>query len=333
MKFLSHSNGLHTVEKEKLSKTTIAKRCLMLFLAIIAFGFVVQFITNMVDNSTLQSSFKYGNIDGKKMEYRLKSQGSYTVVFDGEIGANLYQWEAICNTLDSEGKVGTFTYNRSGYGFNDGNNLSIEDQAKALKKLLKKAGASEPYILVGEEYGSLVLTNFAKLYPDSVAGVVLIEPIKESDLVLEENIKLLRRSFYRSKFEAFGCNFSLTSLLDKMNLTMKNTSFIENLGEEELNEFEKFENKSNYKSAVSNEIKNLYYNVSSVQEEGLLNDIPLYIISEDENNELSKLGNEKTTVVYKKENMEKSFSMVEPDIVITGINNVVKQADKKNKNK
>lgn len=332
MKFLSHSNGLHTVDKEKLSKIEIVKRCFIVLFAIIALGFTIQFVTKIIDNSTLTSNFKFGRIDGNKMEYRLKGQGSYTVILDGDIGATLYEWEKVCDKLDSESKVSTFTYNRTGYGFNDGGAyLTPEEQAKALKALLKKSGASEPYILVGEQYGSLVLTNFAALYPDSVAGMVLINPIEESTLTTDENSKLLKNAYFRSKFEEIGSSFSLTSLLSKMNLTLENTSFKSNLSADELVEFERFENKKNYKSAVANEIKNLYYNVSDSQREGLLGNKPLYIITDDENISLKNLGSEKNTTVHTIQDISDSFSMVDPDSVVVGINNVIRIAQKNNK--
>ena len=70
-----------------------------------------------------------------------------------------------------------------------------------MKTLLKKAGASEPYILVGEEYGSLVTTNFISLYPNSVAGVVLVNPISEEKIKTNEFKESIKSEYYRSKFE------------------------------------------------------------------------------------------------------------------------------------
>lgn len=328
MKFLSHSNGIHTVQKDKISKMKIFKNCLSFLALLIIVGFISQIITNMIDDSRLKSQFKYVRLDGKKLEYKLKTAGDYTVIFDGALGTNMYEWDGVCKTLE-ENKVSTFIYNRGGYGFNDGTDAKTpEDQAKDLKLLLRKAGAPEPYILVGEEYGSLVTTNFAKLYPDSVAGVVLVNPISEEKMRTKEFKDSIKFDYYRSQFEAIGSNFSLTTLLNKMGLTMENTTFKEHLSGEELEEFDSLENKKNYRQAVSNELGNLYKGASNSQTDGLLGNKPLYLITNDEKDPIQKIGNSATTTVYKEEVNGSPLSQLDPDAIVNGVNSVIKDAKK-----
>ena len=312
MKLLSHSNGLYKLDKEKVSKIKILKRCAIFLVGLLAIGFLIQSIGNLIDNSKLKSRFIYVRLDGKKIEYKLKGSGEYTIIFDGSIGTNLYEWDKVSKILEEEDKVSTFVYNRRGYGFNDGGaRLSPEEQAKQLKLLLRKAGAAEPYILVGEEYGSLISTNFANLYPESVAGVVLVNPINESDLFQKETNKQILIPYLRSQIEYAGSNVSLTSLLDKMNLT-----------------FNSFKNRKNYTEAVKNEIENLYKNTSNSQSDGLLSKKPLYIISNNESEPLMKLGNSEISTLYVETVEEEPFAVVDPDSVVNGINTVIKQAKK-----
>lgn len=334
MKLLSHSNSLHTVEKEKINKVKIIKRIVIFILVLFAAGFIIQAVNKTIDNQKYKSRFKYGIVDGNKLEYQIKGSGEYTVVFDGNIGMNLYQWDEVYKTVEEQSSVSVFRYNRSGYGFNDlKSDMTPEEQAKALKSLLKKAGASGPYILVGEEYGSLVMTNFAKLYPDSVAGVVLINPINESKLSDMDISKTIRNIYYRSRIEAVGSNFSLTSLMDKMELTIENTYFEENLDENEKEEFDCFKNKKTYRGAMSNELNNLYKRASDSQTEGLLTNKPLYIITDNADTTLANMGEEgKTTVYVDQTSGESPYSMSNSDKVVTGINNVLKQARKLSKN-
>lgn len=328
MKLLSHSNGIHKVEKDKASKRKILKKCVLFFVGLFIFGFLIQIITDFVDNTRLKSRFKYVRIDGKKMEYKLKTGGDYTVVFDGSIGTNMYEWDEVCKSLEDK-KISTFIYNRRGYGFNDGgDNKTPEDQAKDLKLLLRKVGAPEPYILVGEEYGSLVTTNFINLYPDSVAGVVLINPVSEENIETKEFKDSIKTKYYRSKFETFGTNFSLTSLLSKMRLTMEDDTFKEHLTQSELDEFNSFKNKKNYKEAVSNELGNLYKGESNSQTDGLLGNKPLYLITDNEDDPIKKIGDSTTTTIYE-EGMENSpLSVVDPNTIINGVNSVLKDAKK-----
>ena len=329
MKLLSHSNGLYKLDKEKISKMKILKRCAIFLIVLLGIGFLIQSINNLIDNSKFKSHFKYIRLDGKKIEYKLKGSGDYTIVFDGSIGTSLYEWDKVCKILAEEDSVSTFIYNRRGYGFNDGGSrLTPEDQAKQLKLLLRKAGAAEPYILVGEEYGSLISTNFAKLYPDSVAGVVLVNPISEESLSKKENRKNIRIPYLRSQVEYAGSTVSLTSLLDKINLTLENETFINSMNESELEEFNSFKNRKNYREAIRNEIENLYKNTSHSQTEGLLSNKPLYIISNSDSEPLVRLGNSNITTLYVESVEENPFSVVDPESVVNGINTVIKQAKK-----
>ena len=331
MKLLSHSNGIHKVDKDKVSKRRVLKNCIIFIVGLLILGFAIQMITNAFDNERLKSRFKYIRIDGSKMEYKLKKSGDYTVILDGAIGANMYEWDTVCRELEQT-KTSTFIYNRRGYGFNDGGEIRTpEEQAKDLKALLKKAGASEPYILVGEEYGSLVTTNFVSLYPDSVAGVVLVNPISEEKIKTNEFKESIKSEYYRSKFEKIGTNFSLTSLLSKMGLTMENNIFKEHLTESELAEFNSFKNNKKYKESVSNELKNLYKGVSNSQIDGLLSNKPLYLITDNEEDPIKKIGNAAFTTVYKEEINGSPFSLLDPNTIVNGVNSVLKDAKKTSK--
>ena len=328
MKLLSHSNGIHKVDKDKASKRKIFKNCIIFVVGLLIFGFAIQMITNIFDNARLKSRFKYIRIDGNKMEYKLKTGGDYNVVFVGSIGTNMYEWRTVCRELE-ETKVSTFIYNRRGYGFNDGGETRTpEEQAKDLKTLLKKAGAYEPYILVGEEYGSLVTTNFVSLYPDSVAGVVLVNPISEEKIETNEFKESIKSEYYRSEFEKIGTNFSLTSLLSEMGLTMENNIFKEHLTQSELSEFNSFKNNKQYKEAVSNELKNLYKNVSHSQVDGLLSNKPLYLITDNEEDPIKKIGDASVTTVYKEEIDGSPFSLLDSNTIVNGVNSVLKDAKK-----
>ena len=47
-----------------------------------------------------------------------------------------------------------------------------------LHQTADRAGLKPPFILVGHSFGGLVMRRYALLYPDEVAGVVLIDPMR-----------------------------------------------------------------------------------------------------------------------------------------------------------
>lgn len=335
MNLLSHSNGIYKLQKEKINIFVLIKRIIAVILIIIMSGFIIQKTVDIIDETGMKSKFKYVRIDGKKLEYKVKGSGDYTVIMDGNIGNTMFQWDNVSKLLEDDNNVQIFVYNRRGYGFNDGGSARTpKEQAEDLKAVLKKTGVNGPYILVGEEYGSLVMTNFANEYPDLVAGMVLIDPISENSLSDKTIKKEIRGKYYRSKIESLGANFMFTSIIDKMGLALENEYFENNISESKLEEFNKFKNKKNYRQAVSNELSNLYNGSSSgSQKDGMLENKSLYVISQNENDELIKIGDSEYTKIYTHKKTGNVFSMADPEAVVNGINIVLKDVKKINKQK
>ncbi|MGL5378698.1 alpha/beta fold hydrolase [Clostridium sp.] len=330
MKLLPHSNGVYKVNmRKKLSNKDIAKRILIFLGILLLIGFLYQRVSNFIAKETLKARVDYTRVDDKRLDYIVKGEGKYTVIFDGNIGGNLNQWSEICDELINEyDDITTFVYNRRGYGFSDGGSVRTPDQqAKDLKILLRKAGISGPYILVGEEYGSLVLTSFAEQFKDIVSGVVLIDPIIASNIKTEEYKSENRIELLRRKIEKIGASIGLTTLLDKLDLDAEIGDFEDNLNENATEEFKVHRTKSNYTSAVYNELKVLRDGSINDQVNGMLSGIPYYLIEKDGQESLEGLGDQELTKIYKTSKQGDFISLTEKDAIITGIRTVVKQAN------
>ncbi|MGL5085361.1 MAG: alpha/beta fold hydrolase, partial [Clostridium sp.] len=301
MKLLPNSNGLYKVNmKRKLKPIEIVKYTCVVIMSLILVGFIYQKGSNFVARETLKPKVDYTRINENRLDYILKGQGKYTIVFDGSLGGNLNQWTNITKEIaKGDDEVSTFVYNRRGYGFSDsGSLITPEEQAKDLKILLRKAGAPEPYILVGEEYGSLVLENYAKLYPETVAGAVIINPIIEEEIKSEEYIKANRFNKIRRKIENIGSHIGVTSLIDTLNIDVKLDGFEEKLTESQLEEFKSQRRRSNYTSAVYNELSYLMSGESNIQQDRIFSGKPYYLIAKDGQESLVKLGDEGLTKIH-----------------------------------
>lgn len=327
MNFLPYSNGIHPVNmKIKKSPKQKFKLIVIILIALITIGFVVQSISNFLDKERLKKRVNYTTVNDVRMDYRIKGEGSYTIVFDGALGANLEEWTPIVNELIENDDVRTFVYNRYGYGYSGlAGEKTPEEQAQDLKILLRKAGLSGKFILVGEEYGSLVLTSFAEQFPDSVSGVVLVDPINENEIKTEEYRKSNRISKIRRSIEKLGSNFALTLLLDKLNLDVNLTDLENGLLEDNLDEFLTLRTKKEYTTAVNNELNNLIKGNSDSQQEGMFSDIPYFLLTRYENDPLLSLGIEDLTMSHVTTNEQEFLPLNDKENVIGAIRQIIKK--------
>lgn len=331
MNLIPESNGFKRINmKRKISNVGWLKGIFALIVGIFIFGIVFQLITYFIGNGKLRPSLSYTKVNGNKIEYEVKGSGDYTVVFDGAIGTNLHQWDKISETIREELNVKTFVYNRKGYGFSDiATSRTTREQAMDLKILLRKVGVSGNLILVGEEYGSLIMTNFAKEYPDSVSAMVLINPYSEEKIKSKEYKEKIKKKYNKSKIEAKGTYFGLTMLLDKLDKDITIEKFEKNLSEEAKKEFDIQKNRTSYRKAIESEIENLYNYNDISQEEGLLVEKPLYIIANnDDSKSLNKLGDGEFITVYETNISGDLISASDSESIVNALTKVLKERKK-----
>jgi pimeloyl-ACP methyl ester carboxylesterase len=122
-----------------------------------------------------------GRVDanGRRLRMRVEGRGSPAVVFEIGLGGPLEVWDLVQPDLARHTTV--VTYDR--IGARDVKQvLTGVDIAHELHTALQKAGVKPPYVLVGQSFGGVYNRIFAGLYPDDVAGMVLLDPTQEEFL-------------------------------------------------------------------------------------------------------------------------------------------------------
>jgi len=147
--------------------------------ALFAAGFLYQLIGTHRDRARFSGAGRLVKIGPKSQLYLVeKGSGGPTVLFESGISATNLNWAHIQERVSRFTR--TASYDRCGLGWSSPSrtartpgNIVIE-----LHDMLQCAGIKPPYILVGHSFGGLVMRRFAQLYPEDVAGVVLVDPMR-----------------------------------------------------------------------------------------------------------------------------------------------------------
>ncbi|MCD6050436.1 MAG: haloalkane dehalogenase [Verrucomicrobia bacterium] len=121
-------------------------------------------------------------VKGANLRAKVSGGGEPVIVFEAGAGGPLESWIKVQPAVSVFAR--TFSYDRAGNGLStksssprEGRNIAAE-----LHAALEKAGLLPPYILVGHSLGGPYIRVFAGLYPNEIAGLVLVDPTQE-DLI------------------------------------------------------------------------------------------------------------------------------------------------------
>ena len=115
------------------------------------------------------------DIGGRSLNIFCSGEGGPTVVFESGVGLSGYSWVFV------QREVAKFTracwYDRAGYAWSDPGPYPRDSIAVShdLHRLLQAAGVAGPYVLVGHSLGGFHVRVYNRLYPEEVAGVVLVD--------------------------------------------------------------------------------------------------------------------------------------------------------------
>ena len=158
------------------------KSFLFLVVAALVTGIVYEQIGRRRDRARFPQIGRSVDIGGRILNIFCSGAGAPPVIFEsGGPGPGL-EWEAF------QPEAAKFTqacwYDRAGEGWSDPGPFPRTSNtiAKDLHELLKRAGVPAPYVFAGASFGGLNSRVYGGLYPNEVAGMVLIDSAHEDEL-------------------------------------------------------------------------------------------------------------------------------------------------------
>lgn len=158
----------------------IISAALLLILALLA----AAVIFGQVKQRTLRAAFpapgQLVDVGGYKLHLHCQGVGSPTILLEAGQGESSLTWATLQPELAKSTRV--CAYDRAGYGWSERSPLprTVSNMVDELHTLLERAEIAGPYLLVGHSVGGLNVRLFAQRYPQTVAGMVLVDPSHEA---------------------------------------------------------------------------------------------------------------------------------------------------------
>ena len=149
---------------------------LIVFLLVLSLtGMIYQTAATEADKKNFPPPGNLIDVGAFKMHIDCVGEGSPTVILEALSGGFSSYWAWVQPEVAKQVRV--CVYDRAGFGWSesDAEPESPERTARNLHTLLTNAGIDGPYVLVGHSKGGLYERQYAEMYPQEVAGLVLLD--------------------------------------------------------------------------------------------------------------------------------------------------------------
>jgi pimeloyl-ACP methyl ester carboxylesterase len=140
-------------------------------------GTVPQAADRLADYARPHERIEIGG--GRRLNLYCMGSGERTVLFDAGGSDWSVVWALVQPAVANRARA--CAYDRAGLGYSDPSAAPRSPAAivEDLHALVRAAGLRTPLILVGHSLGGFNVKLYAALYPDDVAGLVLVDPAEE----------------------------------------------------------------------------------------------------------------------------------------------------------
>ena len=151
---------------------------LILLILLLLVGFVYQQVATFMDRRNTSFPGQMVNVNGYQLYMKAMGEANICppVILANGGGGIVPQWGWIQPEIAQFTKV--VAYDRPATGLSEGPSEELDalGSVEALHEALETLEIEGPYVLVGHSMGGLMMRVFAKLYPEDVAGIVLVDP-------------------------------------------------------------------------------------------------------------------------------------------------------------
>lgn len=142
-------------------------------------GFAVRavlLLLAMLGVATVQAGEVHVHRNGYDLQAEQQGNGPVTVVFESGFGQGAGVWKDVITDLGAECRC--VTYSRAGLGKSgtDGKPKTMETHLQDLGAVIDAVSPGHKVVLVGHSYGGLLATEFARLHPERLQALVLVDP-------------------------------------------------------------------------------------------------------------------------------------------------------------
>jgi pimeloyl-ACP methyl ester carboxylesterase len=143
-------------------------------------GVVYQMLASWIDEKRFPPPGRMVDIDWCKLHLNQQGSGLPVVALEAGMAATSISWSPVQTSLAKFSTV--CSYDRAGLGWSEcrtdrSSQYALEQMLEEFEALLRNSGLAGPFILVGHSFGGLLVSAFAHVYPECVAGLVLVDPV------------------------------------------------------------------------------------------------------------------------------------------------------------
>src|SRR5215210_6546916 len=149
---------------------------------LITIGAVNQWIAEKQDLKGLPAPGKMIDVGNHQLHIQIKGKGKPVVILEAASDGSSVNWEWIINEIAKTTTV--CAYDREGHGWSEftGDPRDAFHISEELHTLLIRADIEGPLIMVGHSAGALFVKSYQQRFPETVAGMVLVDGDNEYEL-------------------------------------------------------------------------------------------------------------------------------------------------------